>query len=52
MGPNVGDITTGYDPPRRGRVMPLAAHDEEAQEDVKMLVHRASLLKAQGPGMT
>ena len=27
MGPNVGDITIRYDPPRRGRVIPMAIQD-------------------------
>ena len=44
LGPNVGDITIGYDPPRRGRVIPLAVHNEKAQEDVATLysiVHKS-----------
>ena len=31
----VGDITIGYDRPRRGRVIPLAVHNEKALEDVE-----------------
>ena len=31
----VGDITIGYDPPRTGRVIPLAIHDEKAREDIE-----------------
>ena len=32
---SVGDITIGYDPPRRGLVIPLVVHDERAQKDVE-----------------
>ena len=31
----VGDMTIGYDPPRRCRVIPVAGHNEKAQEDVE-----------------
>ena len=31
----VGDITIGYDPPRRGRVIPMAVHQYKAHEDVE-----------------
>ena len=31
----VGDITIGYDPPRRGRAIPLAVHNDKAHEDVE-----------------
>ena len=31
----VGDITIGYDPSRRGRVIPLVVHNEKAQEDAE-----------------
>ena len=36
----VGDMTIRYDPPRRGRVIPMAVHLNEAQEYIKMAVHR------------
>ena len=45
---NVGDITIGYDPPRRGRVIPLAVHMmTRPMKMLKMAVHEAGLLKAQ-----
>ena len=31
----VGDITIGYLPPRRGRVIPLAVHNKKTQEDAE-----------------
>ena len=31
----VGDITIGCDTPRRGRVIPLAVHNDKAHEDVE-----------------
>ena len=31
----VGDMTIGYDPPRRGRVIPMAVHQDKAREDVE-----------------
>ena len=49
LGPNVGDMTIGYDPPRRGRVIPMAVHQDEAYEDVKMADHEADLLNGQSP---
>ena len=30
----VGDMTIGYDPPRRGQVSPMAVHLNEAQEHI------------------
>ena len=33
LGPNVGDITIGYDPPSRGRVIPLEVRNDKAHED-------------------
>ena len=33
--PVVGDITIGYDPPRRGRVIPTVVHPYKAREDVE-----------------
>ena len=30
----VGDMTIRYDPPRRGRVIPVAVHLNEAQVDI------------------
>ena len=33
--PVVGDITIGYDPPRRGRVIPMTIHQDEAHGDVE-----------------
>ena len=35
LGPNVGNMTIRYDPPRRGRVIPLAVHNKKAHEDVE-----------------
>jgi len=34
LGPNVGDMTITYDPPRRGRVIPMAVFLNRAQEDI------------------
>ena len=31
----VGDITIRYDPPRRGRVIPMAVHQDEAHDDIE-----------------
>ena len=31
----VGDMTIRYDPPRRGRVIPMAVHLNEAQEYIE-----------------
>jgi len=31
----VGDITIGYDPPRRARVIPMVIHHHETHEDVE-----------------
>ena len=49
MGPNVGDITTGYDAPRKGRVMPLAAHNDKAHEDVEDGGSRSRLIGGPRP---
>ena len=45
LGPNVGDMTIGYDPPRRGRVIPMAVHLDKAHEYVKVAVHEVGLLR-------
>ena len=42
-------MTIGYDPPKRGRVIPMAVHQDEAHADVKMVVHEADLLKGPEP---
>ena len=31
LGPNVGDITIRYDPPRRGRVIPMSTLEAQDQ---------------------
>ena len=31
----VRDITIRYDPPRRGRVIPMAVHQDEAHDDIE-----------------
>ena len=45
----VGDMTIGYDPPRRVRVIPMAVYQDKAHEDVKMAVHEEDLLRARSP---
>ena len=35
LGPNVGDMTIRYDPPRSGRVIPMAVHQYEAHEEIE-----------------
>ena len=35
LGPNIGDMTVRYDPPRRGRVIPMAVHQYEGHEDIE-----------------
>ena len=42
--PIVGDMTIGYGPPRRGRVIPMAVHLDEAHKYVKMAVHEVGML--------
>ena len=52
LGPNVGDITIGYDPPRRGRVILMAVHKTKPKKTLKMAVHEADLLRARSPKAT
>ena len=48
-GPPVGDITIRYDPPRRGRVIPLAVHNKKAHEDVEDGGSRSKLTEGPRP---
>ena len=45
--PPVGDITIRYDPPRRGRVIPMMIHDVKPMRISKIAVHGQGP-KAQG----
>ena len=47
--PLVGDITIEYDPPRRGRAIPLAVHNDKAHEDVEDGGSRSRLTKGPKP---
>ena len=50
LGPNVGDITTKYKPPRRGRVILIVSYLYEAREDKEYgALRRIYNEKAHGP---
>ena len=47
---SVGDITIGYDPPRRGLVIPLVVHENKAHEDAEDGGSRSKLTEGPRPG--
>ena len=49
LGPNVGDMTIRYDPPRRGQVIPMVVRQYKAHEDIE---DGGSQARAQGPRAT